>query len=155
MSERALRHDDRALAADRVDERLCDRGAHELVVGSKKREDVDLIERRDQRVHVDHRDAGLNHPDDRRGDRVDVHRLDGDEVPLLGRHLFDQPRCFAADSPGSNQVTSTLNSLPQNSAACFPCAHQVTCRPMFENAARSRRFGRRLWSPLEASTAPA
>ena len=61
----ALRHDDRALAADRVHERLCDRGAHELVVGSKKREDVDLIERRDQRVHVDHRDPGLNHPDDR------------------------------------------------------------------------------------------
>src|SRR6476619_6637165 len=26
---------------------------------------------------------------------------------------------------------------------------------MFENAARSGRFGRRLWSPLEASTAPA
>ena len=94
MSERALRHDDRALAADGVHERLCDRGAHELVVGSKEREDVDLIERRDQRVHVNHRDPGLNHPDDRRGDRVDVHRLDGDEVPLFGRDLLDESQLF-------------------------------------------------------------
>ena len=46
--------------------------------------------------------------------------------------------CFVADSSGSNQVTSTLNSRPQYSAASFPCAHQLTCRPMFENAARSR-----------------
>ena len=34
-------------------------------------------------------------------------------------------RCFTASSWPSNQVTSTLNSLPQNSAACLPCAHQV------------------------------
>ena len=36
VSERALRHDNRALAADRVHERLGDRGAHEVVVGRKK-----------------------------------------------------------------------------------------------------------------------
>ena len=46
-------------------------------------------------------------------------------------------RCLVADSSPSNQVTSTLNSLPQNSAACLPWAHQVACRPAFENAAFS------------------
>ena len=44
-------------------------------------------------------------------------------------------RCLVADSSPSNQVTSTLNRLPQNSAACLPCAHQVACRPALENAA--------------------
>ena len=46
-------------------------------------------------------------------------------------------RCLVADSSPSNQVTSTLNSLPQNSAACLPWAHQVACRPALENAAFS------------------
>ena len=46
-------------------------------------------------------------------------------------------RCLVADSSPSNQVTSTLNSLPQNSAACLPCAHQVACRPALEKAAFS------------------
>src|SRR3984957_9581329 len=34
-------------------------------------------------------------------------------------------RCFCAASSPSNQVTSTLNSLPQYSAACLPCAPHV------------------------------
>ena len=34
-------------------------------------------------------------------------------------------RCLTASSWPSNQVTSTLNSLPQYSAACLPWAHQV------------------------------
>ena len=46
-------------------------------------------------------------------------------------------RCLVAESSPSNQVTSTLNSLPQNSAACLPWAHQVACRPALENAALS------------------
>ena len=46
-------------------------------------------------------------------------------------------RCLVAPSSPSNQVTSTLNSLPQASAACLPWAHQVACRPAFENAAFS------------------
>ena len=46
-------------------------------------------------------------------------------------------RCLTASSWPSNQVTSTLNSLPQYSAACLPCAHQVACSPAFENAALS------------------
>jgi hypothetical protein len=44
-------------------------------------------------------------------------------------------RCFTASSSPSNQVTSTLNSLPQYSAACLPCAHQVACKPALEKAA--------------------
>ena len=50
VAERALGHDDLALAADRVAQRLRHRGAHELVVGGEERMDVDLIERRNQRV---------------------------------------------------------------------------------------------------------
>src|SRR6516225_11221559 len=46
-------------------------------------------------------------------------------------------RCLTASSWPSNQVTSTLNSLPQYSAACLPWAHQVACNPAFENAALS------------------
>src|SRR5271168_2967265 len=46
-------------------------------------------------------------------------------------------RCLTASSWPSNQVTSTLNSLPQYSAACLPWAHQVACSPAFENAALS------------------
>jgi hypothetical protein len=34
-------------------------------------------------------------------------------------------RCFCAASSPSNQVTSTLKSLPQYSAACLPWAHHV------------------------------
>src|SRR5258708_16643829 len=43
--------------------------------------------------------------------------------------------CLPASSWPSNQVTSTLNSLPQYAAACLPWAHQVACRPALENAA--------------------
>ena len=46
-------------------------------------------------------------------------------------------RCLASESPPSNQVTSTLKSLPQYSAACLPWAHQLTCRPILEKAAFS------------------
>src|SRR6516164_8965505 len=44
-------------------------------------------------------------------------------------------RCLVGLSSPSNQVISTLNSLPQCSAARLPCAHQVACRPALENAA--------------------
>ena len=46
-------------------------------------------------------------------------------------------RCLTASSWPSNQVTSTLNSLPQYSAACLPWAHQVACNPALEKAALS------------------
>ena len=45
--------------------------------------------------------------------------------------------CLASESAPSNQVTSTLKSLPQYSAACLPWVHQLTSRPMLENAAFS------------------
>src|SRR6202011_5940129 len=48
-------------------------------------------------------------------------------------------RCLTASSWPSNQVTSTLNRLPQYSAACLPCAHHVACRPALEKAAFSGR----------------
>ena len=46
-------------------------------------------------------------------------------------------RCLTASSWPSNQVTSTLKSLPQYSAAALPWAHQVACRPALEKAAFS------------------
>jgi len=42
---------------------------------------------------------------------------------------------LAASSWPSNQVTSTLNRLPQYSAAALPWAHQLDCSPLLENAA--------------------
>ena len=52
--------------------------------------DVDLVERRDQRVHVDDRDAGVDHLLDRRGQRADAEGLDGDEIPFLRGHVVDR-----------------------------------------------------------------
>ncbi len=46
-------------------------------------------------------------------------------------------RCLGAESSPSNQVTSTLKSWPQYSAACLPWAHQVACSPALEKAAFS------------------
>ena len=90
VAERALGHDDLALAADRVDECLRDRGAHEFIVGRQERMDVDLVERRDQRVHVDDRDAGIDHLLHRLGQRADAERLDGNEIPFLRSHIVDR-----------------------------------------------------------------
>ena len=51
--------------------------------------------------------------------------------------LSTAERCLVADSSPSNQVISTFISLPQASAACLPCAHQVACRPALPMAAFS------------------
>ncbi len=83
MAERALCHDHLALAADGADQRLRHRGPHEFIVGREKRVDIDLVERCDQRVHVDDRRAGIDHLLHGLGQRADTERLDGDEVPFL------------------------------------------------------------------------
>src|SRR3954447_23428276 len=62
-------------------------------------------------------------------------------------------RCLTASSWPSNQVTSTLSSLPHHSAACLPWAHQVACRPAFENAALSG-FSERPISAASAGVMP-
>ena len=62
-------------------------------------------------------------------------------------------RCLTASSWPSNQVTSTLNSLPQYSAACLPWAHQVACRPALEKAAFSG-FSERADSAASAGLMP-
>ena len=85
----ALGHDDLPLSAEARDQRLRDGGAHELVVGGEEGVDLDLVQRRDQRVHVDDGDAGVDHLLHRLDQRVDGEGLDGDEVPLLRRHLVE------------------------------------------------------------------
>src|SRR6476660_1423024 len=62
-------------------------------------------------------------------------------------------RCLASESSPSNQVTSTLNSLPQYSAACLPWAHQLTCRPIVEKAAFSGFSDRAAALPISAASA--
>ncbi len=62
-------------------------------------------------------------------------------------------RCFGAASSPSNQVTSTLNSLPQYSAACFPCAHHVACSPALEKAAFSGLSDRPATLPISCASA--
>jgi hypothetical protein len=61
-------------------------------------------------------------------------------------------RCLASESSPSNQVTSTLNSLPQYSAACLPWA-QLTCRPILEKAAFSGFSDRLANLPISAVSA--
>ena len=55
---------------------------------------LDLVERRDQRIHGDDRDAGLDHLLNRRGQRIDGECLDGDEVPFLTGHGIDRGALF-------------------------------------------------------------
>src|SRR5215470_9951836 len=62
-------------------------------------------------------------------------------------------RCLGALSSPSNQVTSTLKSLPQYSAARFPCAHHVACRPAFEKAALSGLLERSVSLAIDAASA--
>jgi hypothetical protein len=52
-----------------------------------------------------------------------------------------------------NQVTSTLNSLPQYSAACLPWAHQLAFRPILEKAALSAFSDRPATLPISAASA--
>ena len=126
MTERPLRHDDRPGSADAIDERLRDGGAHEDIVRSEKRMDRDLVEWRDQGIDVDDRNTGADHPIDGIDQGANLNGLNGDEVPVAGCHFSTAALCSEADRPPSNHVTSTLKSLPQNSAACLPCAHHVT-----------------------------
>ena len=51
---------------------------------------LDLVERRDQRVHVDHGRAGIDHLLHGLGQRADAERLDGDEIPFLRGHVVDR-----------------------------------------------------------------
>src|SRR5262249_8368310 len=48
-------------------------------------------------------------------------------------------RCLTASSWPSNQVTSTLNRLPQYSAPCLTCAPHVACGRAWEKAAFNGR----------------
>ena len=89
MAESTLGHHDLARTADRVDERLRDRAAHELVIRCQETVHAALLERHDQRVHVDDGDAGIHHLVDRIGQGADAEGLDGDEVPFLRGHVVD------------------------------------------------------------------
>ena len=108
MAERTLRHDDLALAAHGVAERLRHRGTHKLVVRGKKGMDVDLIKWRDQRVHVDDGCAGADHLLHGLGQGADAERLDGDEIPFLRGHVVDRgallDRVELAVEPGDLDV---------------------------------------------------
>src|ERR1043166_689672 len=135
MAERTLRHDDLALAAHGVAESLRHRRAHELVVRGQEGMDVDLIE---GAISVSMSMTGVP--------ALIIFCTGWVRVPMPNAWMATKShfceamlsmaaRCFTASSWPSNQVTSTLKSLPQNSAACLPCAHQVACRPALENAA--------------------
>jgi hypothetical protein len=99
MAERSLRHDDRASSIDRLGERLGHDGAHEFVVGSEKRVDSNLIEWRDQRIHVDDGNSRLNQSIDRRSKRVDLDGLNGDEVPVARRDLLQRSSLLGHGEP--------------------------------------------------------
>ena len=62
-------------------------------------------------------------------------------------------RCLGAASSPSNQVTSTLNRLPQYSAARLPWAHQVACNPALEKAAFSGLDDRLVSFAMSAASA--
>ncbi len=67
VAERALGHDDLALAAHRlVTSALVTEAPMNSLSGREEGVDVDRVERRDQRVHVDDRGAGVDHLLDRR-----------------------------------------------------------------------------------------
>ncbi len=90
VAESALGHHHVALAADGVHQRLSHRRSHPLIVGLEEAVNVDLIERCDQRIHVDDGGSGLDHFVDGRSERADAESLDGHEIPLLRRHVVDR-----------------------------------------------------------------
>ena len=106
--ECALGHDDLALAAEGGHQGLGDGRAHELVVGREEAVHVDLVERRDQRIHVDD------------GMPASIIFCTGAvSVPIpkawiaTKSHFWEAmlsmaARCLTASSCPSNQVTSTL-----------------------------------------------
>ena len=88
IAERSLRHDDGTNSTDRVDERLRHDGTHEVVVGSQKRVYTDLIQGRDERIHVDDGNPCVNHSIDRRREGIDLDGLNGDEIPVARCHFL-------------------------------------------------------------------
>ena len=98
----------------------------------------DLIERRDQRVHVDHRDPGLDHPDDWRSDRVDVHRLDGDEVRPFRCNLLDESQLFRGRELGIEPGDVDVEQPTPVLGGLFPLRAPGDLQADVENAARRR-----------------
>ena len=88
-TERSGRHDDVALAVQRVDERLGHGSPHEVVVGGQSRVNVDLVVGRNEGVDRYDRNALGDHLVDGVGQGPLGQRLDGDEVPVLRRHVLD------------------------------------------------------------------
>src|SRR6202035_5644797 len=53
-------------------------------------QDIDRVERRDQRINVDDRNPSVDHLVDRRIQGAGAERLNSDEVPLLRSHIVDR-----------------------------------------------------------------
>ncbi len=98
-----------------VDQTLHDRFGHEDVVRGDEgqhAEALQILERGDQRVHIDDRHAGFGQGLDRLDERANGARLDRHEVPFLGDELVElgplclrvefavEPRNLDAEQPG-------------------------------------------------------
>jgi hypothetical protein len=129
VSERALSHDDRALAVDGVDQRLGDGRTHEFVVRGEESQDVDAIERRDQRIHVDDSNPGFDQLVNRSVQGTDAGCLNGDEVPLLRSHIIDRgalrDAVKLAIEPGDVDVEQLAPIFSRLLALRTPCRLQA------------------------------
>src|SRR4029077_8414945 len=112
--------------------------------------------RRDRKLLVHHADAGgegIARGAEMRWASVDAHfaliagmhaGYDLHERALAGAVLADETVDLAdlqrkIDGAQGLHAAERLGELPQYSAACLPCAHQVACRPALEKAAFSVR----------------
>ena len=155
MAERSLRHDDRASSTDRVNERLGHDGAHEFIVGSEKRVYSDLIEWRDQRIHVDDGNSRLNQSVDRRCQRVDLDGLNGDEIPVARRDLLQRSSLLDRGEPTVEPRDVDVEQLSPELGGLFSLRAPGHLQAEFENAARSGFCERRMDLPVGAATAAA
>ena len=120
MAERSLRHDDRASSTDRVNQRPGHDGTHELVVGSEKRVYSDLVEWRDQRIHVDDGNTRLNQSIDRRCQGVDLDGLNGDEIPVARRDLLQRSFLLGRGEPTVEPRDVDVEQLSPELGGLFP-----------------------------------
>ena len=97
----------------------------------------------------------VNHPIDRRHEGVDLDGLNGDEIPVARRHLLHRGQLLCRGEFGIEPCDVHVEQFSPELGRSLSWAHQLTWRPMFEKAARSGLFERRMGAPVVAAAGAA
>src|ERR1044071_1059115 len=146
VTKSTLGHDHIARPADGLEKRFGDRFGHRHVVRLEEGDDAGVV-LGDDRIHLDDRDALLDHLRDWIDQRVDAERLNGHEVPHLGRHVVDGFALLVDAEP--SVVPGDVDAEPL--APLFGCRFALR-RPRVREARVDEggfeRFAERVVAPL-------